>query len=80
MTKKEYDYIIPSHMLCAIEYGDYTGISDDDEIAIDRFLESLPKGNRILSYGTVSHFTHRNDVLGSIGCDCVDATLTVLED
>lgn len=78
MKFTEYEYTIPAHMLCAIEYGDTSGLSDQDEKALDKFLESLPKGNRVLSFGTISEFTTSNDVLGYIGCDCVQATLTIL--
>ena len=80
MKFTEYEYVIPAHMLCAIEYGDTSGLSDDDEKALDEFVESLPKGNRVFSYGTISEFTASNDVLGRIGCDCVNATLTVFEE
>jgi len=75
----EYEYTIPAYMLCAIEYGDTSGLSDSDEKALDDFLESLPKGDRVLSFGTISEFTTSNDVLGFIGCDCVHATLTIFE-
>lgn len=79
MKFTEYEYTIPAHMLCAIEYGDTSGLSDEDEKALDKFLESLPKGNRVLSFEVFSEFTTSNDVLGRIGCDCVQATLTVME-
>ena len=76
----EYNYTIPAHMICAIEYGDTSGLSDSDEKALDKFIDSLPIGNRCLSFEVVSEFTSSNDVLGRIGCDCVSATLTLFED
>ena len=67
-------------MICAIEYGDTSGLSDSDEKALDKFMESLPTGNRCLSFEVFSEFTSSNDVLGRIGCDCVSATLTLFEE
>lgn len=75
----EYSYIIPAHMVCAIEYGDTEGLSGSDEEALDAFMESLPKGNRCLSFEVFAEFMASNDVLGAIGCNCINATLTVFE-
>lgn len=75
----DYDYTIPAYMVCAIEYGDTDGLSASDERALDEFMDSLPTGNRVLSFDVQSEFTYSNDVLGAIGCDCVQATLTVME-
>lgn len=76
----EYNYTIPAHMISAIEYGDTSGLSDSDEKALDVFIDSLPAGNRCFSFEVFTEFTHKNDVLGRIGCDCVEATLTLFED
>lgn len=80
MKYKEYEYVIPAHMTVAIEYGDTSGLSEEDEAALDKFLDSLPKGNKVLSYGTLSEFTTENDILGRIGCDCVIVTLTIFNE
>ncbi len=38
-------YKIPEYAMCAIEYGDYTGLEEEDEEAINEFLESeFPNG------------------------------------
>lgn len=76
----EYNYTIPAHMVCAIEYGDMSGLSDSDEKVLNVFIDSLPKGNRCLSFEVFTEFTNENDVLGRIGCDCVEATLTLFEE
>jgi len=76
----EYNYTIPAHMICAIEYGDTSGLSDSEEKALDKFIDSMPIGNRCLSFDLFSEFTNSNDVLGRIGCDCVSATLTLFEE
>ena len=73
---KEYNYVIPSHFVCAIEYGD-DYLDRDDAEALETFLNELPQGNRVFDYGFDTHFRSYNDILGSIGADCVDATLTV---
>ena len=81
MTKfLEYDYTIPAHMVCAIEYGDYDGLSKSEERALDEFIDSLPKGNRVLSFELFSQLAEANDVLGNLPCDCIQATLTVIEE
>ena len=76
---KEYNYVIPSHFLCAIEYGD-DYLEKDDAGALENFLNDLPKGNRVFSYDLDTHFRSYNYILGNVGADCVDATLTVLHD
>lgn len=38
-------YKIPEYAICAIEYGDYSGISDEDEQEIKNFLiREFPTG------------------------------------
>ena len=38
-------YKIPEYAICAIEYGDYTGLTDEDEKQIKDFLaKEFPKG------------------------------------
>lgn len=77
MTKQtEHTYIIPAHLLVAIEYGDYTGLTDHDEQKLNEFLENLPQGNRCLSYDLREPEWYReNDVLGLGYCECIEATL-----
>lgn len=33
-------YSIPTYAICAIEYGDFSGVNDEDEKIIKEFLES----------------------------------------
>ena len=73
---EEYNYVIPSHFICAIEYGD-DYLDKEDSKAFETFLNELPKGNRVFSFDIDTHFRSYNDILGSMGADCVDATLTV---
>ena len=73
---EKYNYVIPSHFICAIEYGD-DYLDKDDAEALETFLNELPEGNRVFSFDIDTHFRRHNDILCSIGADCVDATLTV---
>ncbi len=39
------EYKIPEYAVCAIEYGDFSGISEEDEREIKNFLKKeFPKG------------------------------------
>ena len=40
---EEYNYVIPSHFICAIEYGD-DYLDRDDAEALEAFLNELPEG------------------------------------
>ena len=37
-------YKIPTFALCAIEYGDYSGLNDDDTKVIKNFLNQFKEG------------------------------------
>jgi hypothetical protein len=42
MTFETYHYSIGAHWICAIEYGDMTGLDDAECTALDAFLATLP--------------------------------------
>jgi hypothetical protein len=69
MTEKT--YIIPVWAICAIAYGDYTGLSKYDIIGLDAFLESLDEDG-FWSWGKDEYFSRENDI-NSLGCTVVDA-------
>jgi hypothetical protein len=44
MSLYQYDTVmICEYYICAIEYDDYSGLSDDEEKAIGKWIESLPQ-------------------------------------
>lgn len=69
-----YQYKITDQFICAIEYGDYTGLSDEEEAQIDNFLASVP--SQLFSYSEESHFA-KCDVCG-LYAQVLDVTVTVL--
>lgn len=71
-------YTVPAFLICAIEYGDYSGLTDDEVSALDNFLNSLEPGNRAHSYSDDTFFTARHDVDDILACDCVEMTVTWL--
>jgi hypothetical protein len=66
----EYDYKISSHFSTAIEYGDTSGLSEDDCESLDIFLEDLPEGSKVFEYGENDNF-EKDEVTGLMS-DCID--------
>jgi hypothetical protein len=63
-----------SHFVAALEYGDETGLSDEESAELQAFVESLPKGkdgNNHWSWGESEEFA-RCEVGGMMG-ECVSA-------
>lgn len=58
--------LIPTWAIPAIEYGDYSGLSDDDETAVRAFIAKLPAG-AVIEYDGQPGFSWRNDITGPIG-------------
>lgn len=76
MTFDTYTYRIGTCFVCAIEYGDTSGLIPAEERALSRFLASLP-GSGHWVWGDEACFS-RDEVTGLLG-DCVEATLYVPE-
>ncbi len=65
-----YEFTIPEFYLCAIMLGDYSGLTNDEEIEIRSFIDSVAKkfGHSGFIYSECeSWFSHINDInnLGS---------------
>lgn len=70
----EYDtFSICSAFVCAIEYGEYSGLSDEDEKALDAFLDNLPAGYKCWQYSDETEFSR--DEISGLQADCVEAKL-----
>ena len=69
------DYTIGSHFVVALEYGDETGLSDQESQELAEFIESLPKGHNgsnHWSWGDSDEFA-RCEISGMMG-HCTQAT------
>ena len=77
---EKYTFTIPAWAVCAIEYGDFSGLSDTDESQVNEFTEMLNErfGHRLFSieYGQEVYFRNFND-FHNLGDDCVDCKVFV---
>ena len=62
---------ILARFVAAIEYGDYSGLSDDGESALDDWLENYP--NCIFEYSAEIEFSEC-EITGWLG-DCVNVKI-----
>ena len=73
-----YDYSVPVWAICAIEYGDLSGLEPEDVTNLDEFMDRLPKRIYGIEYGDEPSFTHSNDI-HNLGDDCVSMKVFVEE-
>lgn len=71
----EYQFDIATDFITAIEYGDYSGLEQEDITALTGFLDSLPHGLHTWHYDSEEYFDEC-DICG-LGATCCRATLTV---
>lgn len=62
---------IPEWAVCAIEYGDYSGLSDSDIEALEGFFADFPCDRFTIQWGSDRFFTN-NPAFG-LPCECIDA-------
>ena len=67
---------IATHWICAIEYGDYTGLDDAEESQVEEWLSDYPMA--IFQYGENSFFA-RDEISGMMS-DCCEVTILTPED
>jgi hypothetical protein len=73
---QEYNtYTIGSHFVCALEYGDYSGLTDEEENELENFIASLPRGYHVWQWGDSEEFS-RCEVSDTMG-QCINAVLFV---
>jgi hypothetical protein len=73
----EYDtYTIASHFVIAIEYGDYSGLEEGEEGALEAFLDTLPRGYHTWQWSDDSEDFATDEVTG-LKASCITATLYV---
>ena len=62
---------ICTHYIVAIEYGDFSGLEDEEIEQAEKFMASYP--NACFQYGEESHFSL--DCISGLMADCVDLTI-----
>jgi hypothetical protein len=71
-------FTLPSHWACPVMYGDYSGLSDEEEREIDAFLAKEGIANWTLSDVSEHHwFSHRNDA-GTLAGDVSRYTFVLI--
>ena len=67
-------YKIPTFAICAIEYGDFSGVNDDDEKTIKEFMNGFKNGF-VADWGKgidTPYFSPYNDIFGYSGNEVID--------
>ena len=73
----EFEYTFPSYAICALMYGDTSGMDNDDEKAFNAFLER-EKGIDVWQIKEDEPYFSSNPEFG-LPCDCVDVVGIVFE-
>ena len=72
----EYDTVtIGSHYVCALEYGDYSGLDDKEEGILEQWLKQFKGKYVYFQYSEDSHF--ERCAIGGLYADCVDCTILI---
>ena len=72
----EYDtYTIAEHWACAIENGDYSGLSTNEGAELNQWLVTLPAGPLCWSWSDSSEFAR--DAVSGLMANCLEARLWV---
>ena len=73
---------LPAHWASALFNDDTTGLTDDEEMALNRFVDEMVKGYGkcwpiACSEETSFSPWHKAQPYGVLACDCVDITFDV---
>jgi hypothetical protein len=73
-------YTLPEFWACALINADTSGMSDEDEAALDAWFDAtFPHGAHCLDCGEEASFTRWHDASAYVlACDCVEFTFDVL--
>ena len=71
--------LIPVWAIPAIEYGDYSGLDDDDIAAVTAYVAKLPAG-AVIEYDGRPYFSWKNDITGPIWDDVEEAKIYTVND
>ena len=71
---KHYDSLsVPEWAVCAIEYGDFSGLTRGECKQISYFLDDWPNDRFYIEWGYERYFSN-NPAFG-LPCDCIDAVI-----
>lgn len=70
MLEKLHTLTVPEWAVCAIEYGDISGLTDDEIGLVERFVDAELTGHD-WEWGAETGFAREND-LGGLACDVVE--------
>jgi len=62
--------LIGQYAICAIEYGDFSGVSDEDQENIEAWLADMPEGYKTFQYSDNTEFA--SDEISGLMADCVE--------
>ena len=68
-------FSIDPHFITAIEYGDYSGLTDQDIKKLESFLANLPTGVKYWQYSDDKKFCKCD--ITRLMADCVEAKLSM---
>jgi len=66
-----YDFNICKHYICAIEYGDYSGLTDSDIEALESWFKNLPENISHFDYKDLDSCNFTRDDITGLRADCV---------
>ena len=75
MNRDYFTYHIAEHWVCAIENGDYSGLTDDEALALDGFLETLPRNALGWHWGDEPSFAM--DEISDLMANCLEGRLYI---
>lgn len=75
-------FTLPQHWACALINDDRSGLSDEEETALDAFIDEMIKGYGkcwAIDCSEETSFSPWHDAqpYGVLACDCVDVTFDV---
>lgn len=80
-TVTTYNVVVPTHFVSAIVNHDRSGLTDDEELMLDAWLNSLPLDCYIglpMAGEDDSFFSWRNDITGNEGCTAMHLHVHIL--
>lgn len=83
-TSETWEYIVPSHMITAIQYGDESGLTDQDSDDLSEFMDQVHKEVNGRAYSiefsddSRPYFHYSNDVC-NLACDVVKMVVHVFQ-
>lgn len=81
MKAVSYKYVVPEYAVSAIVNGDYSGLTDEEETAVNNFIAGVVADNGVGCWGMDSdaepYFIQYNDI-DHYGSEVYDMTYTIL--